>query len=41
MTRDVAKQGLAEIARSPDFDAEYPKTLEAVRADAQLGSSWA
>ena len=37
MTRDVVKQGLAEIAQVTDFDAEYPKMLEAVRADARLG----
>jgi len=37
MSRDVAKQGLAEIAQVNSFDADYPKTLEAVRADVRLG----
>jgi len=37
MSRDLAKQGLAEIAQVNSFDAEYPKTLEAIRADVRLG----
>ena len=37
MTRDLVKQGLAEIAQVSNFDAEYPKVLEQVRADAKLG----
>jgi uncharacterized membrane protein/protein-disulfide isomerase len=37
MTRDQVKQGLQEIAQVDDFDAQYPKVLELVRADAQLG----
>ena len=37
MSRDMAKQGLAEIAQVNSFDADYPKTLEAVRADVRLG----
>jgi len=37
MTRDLAKQGLSEIAQVNSFDAEYPKTIEAIRADVKLG----
>jgi uncharacterized membrane protein len=37
MSRDLVKQGLAEVANVNNFDAEYPKVLEQVRADAQLG----
>ena len=37
MSRDLAKQGLSEIAQVNSFDADYPKTLEAVRADVKLG----
>jgi uncharacterized membrane protein/protein-disulfide isomerase len=37
MTKDQVKQGLQEIAQVEDFDAQYPKVLEQVRADAQLG----
>ncbi len=39
MSRDVAKQGLAEIAQVNSFDADYPKTLEAVRADVTSGAA--
>ena len=39
MSRDLVKEGLAEIAQVTNFDAQYPKTLEQVRADAQLGQS--
>ena len=31
------KQGLQEIAQVSNFDEEYAKTLEQVRADARLG----
>jgi protein-disulfide isomerase len=39
MTRDEVKDALEEVAdiSGSDFDARYAKTLEAVRADAQLG----
>jgi uncharacterized membrane protein/protein-disulfide isomerase len=37
MTADQVKQGLQQIAQVEDFDAQYPKVLEEVRADAQLG----
>ncbi len=37
MTRDLVKQGLAEVASLSNFDAEYAKVLEDVRADARLG----
>ena len=30
-------QSLQEVAQITDFDAQYPKVLEQVRADAQLG----
>jgi uncharacterized membrane protein/protein-disulfide isomerase len=39
MSRDLAKQGLAEIAQVNSFDAEYPKLLEAIRADVRLGQT--
>lgn len=37
MTPDTVKQGLRQVADVTDFDAQYPKTLELVRADAKLG----
>ena len=37
MTRELVKDGLQEVAQITDFDAQYPKVLEQVRADAQLG----
>jgi len=37
MNRDLVKQGLQEIAQVSNFDDEYAKTLEQVRADARLG----
>ena len=37
MSRDLVKEGLVEIAQVNSFDADYPKTLEAVRADVKLG----
>ena len=37
MTRDEVKAALAEVAQITDFDARYPKVLEDVRRDAQLG----
>ncbi len=37
MTRDLVKQGLTEVAQISNFDAEYPKVLEEVRADSRLG----
>jgi uncharacterized membrane protein/protein-disulfide isomerase len=36
LTRDLAKQGLSEIAQVNSFDADYPKTIEAIRADVKL-----
>jgi uncharacterized membrane protein/protein-disulfide isomerase len=39
LSRDLAKRGLSEIAQVNSFDADYPKTLEAIRADVQLGTS--
>jgi uncharacterized membrane protein len=39
MSRDLVKQGLQEIAQVSNFDTEYAKTLEQVRADARLGQS--
>ena len=35
----LIKQGLSEIAQVNSFDAEYPKTIEAVRADVKLGTA--
>jgi uncharacterized membrane protein len=37
MTRDDVKRGLSEVAQITDFDEQYPKIVEVVRADAQLG----
>ena len=37
LTRDVVEEGVREVAQVTDFDDQYPKALEAVRADAQLG----
>jgi uncharacterized membrane protein/protein-disulfide isomerase len=37
MTLDVVKQGLREVAGVTDFDAQYSRRLEQVRADAKLG----
>lgn len=37
MNRDLVKQGLQQIAQVSNFDEEYAKTLEQVRADARLG----
>lgn len=37
LTRDLVEEGLATVAQVTDFDAQYPRVLEAVRADAQLG----
>ncbi len=37
LTRDVVEEGVREIAQVTDFDEQYPKTLELVRADAQMG----
>ena len=37
MTRDQVKTALNEIAQVDDFDEQYPKMLEAIRADVQLG----
>ena len=35
MTRDQVKTALNEIAQVDDFDAQYPKMLEPIRADVQ------
>ena len=37
MTRDDVKRGLREVAQITDFDEQYPKVIDDVRADAQLG----
>jgi uncharacterized membrane protein len=37
MSRDDVKRGLREVAQITDFDEQYPKFIDAVRADAQLG----
>ena len=37
LTRDVVKEGLAEVAQVTDFDAQYSKALDVVRLDAQKG----
>ena len=37
LTRDRVKEGLAEIAQVADFDEQYSRVLEDVKADAQLG----
>jgi hypothetical protein len=37
MNRDAIKNKVRDIAGVEDFDAQYPKVLEDVRKDAQLG----
>ena len=37
MTPQTVKEGLAQVAQVTDFDAQYPKILEEVRADAAMG----
>lgn len=37
MTRDEVKTALQQVAQVTDFDAQYAKVLQEVRADAQLG----
>jgi uncharacterized membrane protein len=37
LTRDFVKEGLRQVAQVTDFDEQYAKTLELVRADAQKG----
>ena len=37
ITPDKVKQGVREVAQVTDFDAQYPKVLEQVRADSKLG----
>lgn len=37
MTPDRVKQAVREVAQVTDFDAQYPKVLNDVRADSQLG----
>jgi protein-disulfide isomerase len=39
LSRELAKQGLSEIAQVNSYDADYPKTLEAIRADVKLGTT--
>lgn len=37
LTRDLVEDGVREVAQVTDFDQQYPKMLELVRADAQKG----
>ena len=37
LTRDLVEEGVREVAQVTDFDEQYPKMLELVRADAQKG----
>jgi uncharacterized membrane protein/predicted DsbA family dithiol-disulfide isomerase len=37
MTPQMVKEGLAQVAQVTDFDAQYPKILEEVKADAAMG----
>jgi uncharacterized membrane protein/protein-disulfide isomerase len=37
MTPATIKEGLAQVAQVTDFDAQYQKELEAIRADAKVG----
>ncbi|MFS8609105.1 MAG: Na+/H+ antiporter NhaA [Gammaproteobacteria bacterium] len=39
LTPDLIREGVKSIAGVTDFDAQYAKTLELVRADAMLGQS--
>jgi uncharacterized membrane protein/protein-disulfide isomerase len=38
LSRDKVEEGASEIAGIKDFDAQYPRVLEQVRADAGLGT---
>jgi protein-disulfide isomerase len=38
MTRDQVKTALNQIAQVDDFDEQYPKMLEPIRADVQLAT---
>lgn len=38
LTREVVEEGVREVAQVTDFDAQYAKSLEAVRIDAQKGN---
>jgi uncharacterized membrane protein len=37
MTPDAVKAGLREVAQVTDFDAQYPKVLEEIKAEAKIG----
>jgi uncharacterized membrane protein len=37
LTRELVEEGARDVAQVTDFDQQYAKTLELVRADAQLG----
>jgi uncharacterized membrane protein/protein-disulfide isomerase len=39
LSRDLAKRGLSEIAQVNSYDADYPKTIEAIREDVKLGTT--
>jgi protein-disulfide isomerase len=37
LTRDLVEEGVREVAQVTDFDEQYPKVLEQVRADTEKG----
>jgi uncharacterized membrane protein/predicted DsbA family dithiol-disulfide isomerase len=39
MTPDMVKKAVRDIAQVTDFDAQYPKVLEQIRADSKLGQT--
>ena len=39
LTPDVVKKAVRDIAQVTDFDAQYPKVLEQIRADSKMGQT--
>jgi protein-disulfide isomerase len=39
LTPDVVKKAARDIAQVTDFDSQYPKVLEQIRADSKLGQT--
>jgi protein-disulfide isomerase len=39
LTPDLVKQAARDVAQVTDFDAQYPKVLEQVRADSKMGQT--
>jgi protein-disulfide isomerase len=39
LTPDAVKKAVREVGQVTDFDAQYPKVLEQVRADSKMGQT--